>query len=64
MLVRIRFAAEVYIEADSVQEARDKWENLPLFSPEALENSAEFIETEAIEDGDTSADIENEWYKR
>ena len=65
MVVRVRFAAEVYINADSVKEAKNKWEDLPLFSADALEDySAEFVELEAIEDGETYKDLEDEWYER
>ena len=64
MVIRVRFAAEVYINADNVKDAKNKWEDIPLFSADALEEySAEFVELEAVEDGETYKDLEEEWHK-
>lgn len=61
--VRITFRSEVYIEADSLKEARQKWESCELFSDEAKKLSADFIEIDSIEDGDTYDDLTSEWDK-
>ena len=61
--VRIRFAAEIYIDADSYKEARAEWGSLPLFSKEAKEHYADMIEVEAIEDEKTSNDVSREFYE-
>ena len=47
---RITFRSEVNIEADDIDEARKKWEQIDLWSDEALNNSADFIEVVSVED--------------
>ena len=59
--IRLRFSAEIYIKAENIQEAREKWEGMQLFSQEALECEAEFIDFESIEDAETYKDISEEW---
>ena len=55
MEVRIRFASECYIKGETLEEIKKKWETLS-FGPDV-----EFIEIEAVEDGETNKDIEKEW---
>jgi rubrerythrin len=63
MEVRIKFSADVYIKGDNMAEIREKFENMPLFSAEALEEgSAEYCETLLIEDADTYDDLSHEYY--
>lgn len=59
--VRIKFSADLVVEADSLEQANDKWMAMPLFSPEALDCGAEFSETLLVEDADTYNDISEEW---
>lgn len=62
MEVRFRFAAEVFIEGDNMREIREKFEDLPLFSADALENgNADFVELEGVEDADTYDDLMHEY---
>lgn len=63
MEVRITFRSEVFIEGDNMKEIREKFEELPLYSADALENaSADFCEVVSVEDTETSEDLENEFY--
>lgn len=58
MVVRITFRSEVYIEGDSLDEIREKWEELPIFSVDALEyNDADVIELVSAEDANTFDDL-------
>ena len=62
MEVRIKFSADVYIKGDNMAEIREKFENMPLFSADALEEgSAEYCETLLIEDADTYDDLSQEY---
>lgn len=51
MEVRIRFASECYIKGETLEEIKMKWETLS-FGPDV-----EFIEIEAVEDGETYEDV-------
>ena len=43
--VRVTFRSEVYIKGKTLDEIREKWENIPIFSADALETyHAEYIE--------------------
>lgn len=43
--VRITFRSEVYVKGKTLREIREKWENMPIFSNDALETyHAEYIE--------------------
>lgn len=57
MEVRITFRCEVCISGDTIEEIGRKWENLPLFSAEALNNGAEFDELCSVEDAETNEDL-------
>ena len=57
MEVRFKFSADVYIKGDNMQEIRNKWEELNLFSWEAYDNGAVFCETLLIEDAETCEDL-------
>lgn len=61
MKVRIKFSADIVIEADTMKEIREKWNVLPLFSGEALEEGIEFCETLLIEDAELYVDVTNEF---
>lgn len=53
--VRITFRGDLYIKGNSIQDIRDKWEELSIFSADALENySADFVElvsSKRVDDG-------------
>ena len=58
MKVRITFRSELYIEGKSLEEVVSKFERMPLFSADALEEgSAEFIELVSIDDEKTGEDL-------
>lgn len=52
--VRVTFRSEVYIKGKTMEEIKDKWEILPLFSTDALDHSAhicELVTAERVDDG-------------
>lgn len=58
MNVRIAFRSELFIEGKDLAEVVSKFEGMPLFSADALEEgSAEYIEMVSIEDEDTGEDL-------
>ncbi len=62
MEVRFKFSADVYIKGDNMSKIKEKFENMPLFSADALEEgSAEFSELLLVEDAETSADLMTEY---
>ena len=60
--VRIKFSADLVVEADSMQDARSKFEAMPLWSEEAQDCGVEYSETLLIEDAETYDDLTDEWY--
>ena len=63
MEVRITFRSEVFIKGDNMKEIKEKFEELPLYSADALEDaSADFCEVVSVEDAETHEDLENEFY--
>ena len=62
MEVRITFRSEVYIEGDTLQDIKEKWESMPLFSEDALNNAnAEFLEEVSVEDAKNYKDLMDKW---
>ena len=57
MTARITFRSEIYISGDSIREIREKWEEMPIFCVDALDEGAEIIEVCSIEDADTNKEI-------
>ena len=58
--VRVTFRSEVYIKGKTMEEIKDKWEELPLFSADALETyNVEYIEMCSAErvDDDSYDDV-------
>lgn len=53
--IRVTFRSEVYITGKTMEEIREKWSDLPIFSADALERyNAEFVElvsAERVDDG-------------
>ena len=53
MELRIKFSADVLISGEDINEIREKWESMPLFSEEAEEKySADFCEVLLVDDED------------
>lgn len=46
MEVKIKFTSVIYINADSEEEAKEKFEEMPIFCVEALDCGAEIIASE------------------
>ena len=59
MVVRIKFSADLYIDGDTIEEVRKKWESMPLFSQDAEKCGVEYSETLLVEDADTFEDLLN-----
>lgn len=59
--LRLTCRAEVYIEADTLAEARDKWESMDLFSNDAMKHNAAFVELVSVEDEETYKDLLHDW---
>lgn len=64
--VRIRFACEVYFDFDNVEgmsdeeikaTALEEFENLPIFSADALDNFADVLEVESVEDAESGEEL-------
>lgn len=63
MKARITFRSEVFIEGKDIDEIRNKWENMQIFSSDAIDNyDADLVEVVSVEDADTyeNIDLENE----
>lgn len=56
MKARITFRVETYIEGDTLQEIKSKFENTPIG-----ELGTEFVELVSVDDGETSEDLLNQW---
>jgi len=62
MKVAFKFDAYIYLEGENMAEIREKFENMPLFSEEALEEGhAEFCELFLVEDAETNKDLMDEY---
>lgn len=64
MEVRITFRSEVFIKGDNLDEIKEKWEDMPLFSADALiEHNASFVELSSAErvDDDSYEDLSSEF---
>lgn len=57
MRVRITFRSEIYLEGDSLEEIRNKWENTDLYSEDALKHGADFVELVSADDVDTGEEL-------
>lgn len=58
MTARITFRSEIYISGDSISEIREKWEEMPIFCVDALDEGAEIIEVCSVEDAETFKEID------
>ena len=57
MEVRIKFTADAYFEGESIEEIKNQWEGLNLFSEEAKSHGAEFGEVLIVDDAETYEDL-------
>lgn len=63
MELRITFRSEVYLKGDTIEEIKQKWEELPLFSADALEVAyADYVDLISVEDAETSDDLTDKFY--
>ena len=63
MTARITFRSEVYVSGDTMDEIRDRFEDMQIFDWDAVkDNDACFIELVSVEDAETCEDLENEYY--
>ena len=64
MKVAFKFDAYLYLEGENMAEIREKFESMPLFSADALEEGhAEFCELLLVEDAETNKDLMDEYDK-
>lgn len=61
MEVRITFRSEIFLDGKDMKEIVNKWENIRLFSGEAVAEGADFIEVDTVEDVDTFDDVFDEF---
>ena len=61
MKVRIAFRSDIVLEGETMQEIKEAWDSLPLYSEEACNKGMEFLEMDAVEDGDTNEDLMHQW---
>ena len=55
--VRIKFSADLVVEAETIEQAQEKWLTMPLFSEEAKDCGVEYSETLLVEDAETYEEI-------
>jgi hypothetical protein len=58
--VRVKFSAELVVEAETLEQAQEKWFAMSLFSEEAKDCGVEYSETISTKDDETYEDI-NWW---
>ena len=58
--VRVKFSADLVVEAETLEQAHEKWLTMPLFSQEAEDCGVEYSETLLVEDAGTYEEID--WY--
>lgn len=61
MKVRIVFSSEIVIDGENIDQVREKWEDLCIYSTEATECGVEFAEVIAVENAETNEDMSDEW---
>lgn len=58
MIARISFYAEVFVKGDSLAEIKEKFEDMPIFCEDALEQcSADFVDYASISVDDNNGDV-------
>ena len=62
MEARITFRSEIFIKGKDINEIRQKWEYMPIFCADALEDaSANVIDVVSVEDSSTYEDLSDEF---
>jgi hypothetical protein len=61
MEVRIKFDADIVITGDTMQEVREKFEGMELWSQDAKDCNVEFSEIQLVEDAETYNDLQHEY---
>ena len=61
MEVRIKFDADIVITGDTMQDVREKFEGMELWSQEAKDCPVEFSEIQLIEDAETYHDLRHDY---
>ena len=61
MEVRIKFDADIVITGDTMQDVREKFESMELWSQEAKDCHVEFSEIQLVEDANTYDDLRHEY---
>ena len=61
MEVRIKFDADIVITGDTMQNVREKFESMELWSQEAKDCHVEFSEIQLIEDAETYHDLRHDY---
>lgn len=59
--VRIKFDADIVITGDTMQDVREKFESMELWSQDAKDCHVEFSEIQLIEDADTYNDLQHDY---
>ena len=59
--VRITFRSEITIEGDTLADVKKKFEEMTLYSGQAINNGANFIEVNSVEDANTLEDLSAEF---
>lgn len=61
MEVRIKFDADIVVTGDTMQEVREKFESMELWSQEAKDCHVEFSEIQLVEDAETYDDLMHDY---
>ncbi len=61
MKVRIAFRSDIVIEGETMEQIREKWGDMPLYSEEARKSGVEFIEIDAVEEAETNHNLRHEF---
>ena len=59
MEVAIRFSSVAYVSGDSIEEIKEKWDNMPLFVDNA---EIEFIDVDSVENTEDFEDVSDEFF--
>lgn len=59
MEVAIRFNAVAYVSGDSIEEIKEKWDNMPLFVDNA---QIDFIDVDSVENTEDFEDVSDEFW--
>ena len=59
MEVAIRFSAVAYVSGDSIEDVKQKWDEMPLFADNA---EIEFIDVDSVENTEDFEDVSDEFF--